>query len=93
MKPWDRRNEPIRLRGRAAVERRKRVLERFPACAMCRRSSSTVADHIVNLARGGADDESNMQGLCEACSDSKTLSEAQWMRPPRRVEAHPGAMR
>jgi 5-methylcytosine-specific restriction enzyme A len=76
MKAWTRRNEPPRLRGRGAVERRKRVLERFPACVMCRRAASTVADHIVNLARGGADDESNMQGLCESCHALKTQRES-----------------
>lgn len=76
MPAWVRRFEPPRLRGRAAVERRARVLARFPVCVICRRAPSTAADHIVNLARGGEDDESNMQGLCEPCHAVKTQRES-----------------
>ena len=30
------------------------------------------ADHVVPLAKGGADDESNFQSLCERCHDRKS---------------------
>ncbi|EMI9071989.1 HNH endonuclease [Acinetobacter baumannii] len=33
-------------------------------------------DHIVNVARGGTDDESNLQSLCVPCHKKKTLQES-----------------
>jgi 5-methylcytosine-specific restriction protein A len=37
---------------------------------------ATIRDHIVPLAEGGLDAESNIQALCQACSDAKTETEA-----------------
>lgn len=65
-----------RLAGQAGMERRARVLARFPLCAQCHTRRSTIADHIVNLAAGGDDSEANMQGLCKPCHDAKTQVEA-----------------
>jgi 5-methylcytosine-specific restriction endonuclease McrA len=85
-------NAPKRLRGRASQERRARVLARYPICALCRRAPSTIADHIQNLAAGGADTEANMQGVCVPCHDTKTAQEAQRPRLSRlrAPEPHPG---
>jgi 5-methylcytosine-specific restriction protein A len=33
-------------------------------------------DHIVNKARGGTDDESNLQALCSDCHKTKTQAES-----------------
>ena len=33
-------------------------------------------DHIVNVAQGGTDDESNLQSLCSPCHLKKTISES-----------------
>ena len=33
-------------------------------------------DHIVNVAQGGTDDESNLQSLCAPCHLKKTISES-----------------
>ncbi|MBF6822601.1 HNH endonuclease, partial [Acinetobacter baumannii] len=33
-------------------------------------------DHIVNVARGGTDDESNLQSLCVPCHKKKTQQES-----------------
>lgn len=35
-----------------------------------------VCDHIVAKAFGGPDDDSNLQTLCQSCSNRKTLSES-----------------
>jgi hypothetical protein len=43
---------------------------------------ATVRDHIVPLAEGGTEDESNIQPLCLDCSDAKTERES--MRGVRR---------
>jgi 5-methylcytosine-specific restriction protein A len=37
---------------------------------------ASIRDHIVPLAEGGRDDESNVQPLCEECSDAKTIEES-----------------
>lgn len=38
---------------------------------------ATVADHVIPLAEGGRDDESNLQGLCGECHEVKTQAESQ----------------
>ncbi len=43
---------------------------------------AAFADHVVALVNGGADDESNLQPLCEAHHDAKTSVDLD-RRPPR----------
>lgn len=62
--------EPVaRLRGRAGVEQRKRRLAAEPTCRDCRAEGkttvATVPDHIIPLAKGGADTDDNIRCLCE----------------------------
>ena len=38
---------------------------------------ATIRDHVVPLAEGGREDETNVQALCQICSDAKTATEAQ----------------
>ena len=66
-------------RGYGAAWRtlRKRILERDPTCRWpegCDRPSTDV-DHIMNRARGGTDDPSNLQGLCRDHHRAKTRRE------------------
>ncbi len=35
-----------------------------------------ILDHVIPLEEGGADDESNLQAICEPCSKVKTSKEA-----------------
>jgi len=70
-----------RLRGRAAVERRERWLLEHPYCVECRKEGRVVAadvvDHTIPLWKGGADDESNFQSLCQTPHhDEKSAGEA-----------------
>lgn len=37
---------------------------------------ATQRDHVIPLAEGGLDDETNEQGLCDACHDAKSHNEA-----------------
>lgn len=72
--------QPVqRLRGRAAVERRKRWLTQNPLCVECEKAGrvtlATVPDHIVALVNGGADDETNLQSLCEEHHRIKTAND------------------
>jgi 5-methylcytosine-specific restriction enzyme A len=68
--------EVERLRGRRAVERRKRWLREHPLCVECEKAdrvtAATVPDHIVALVNGGPDTEDNLQSLCEECHRKKT---------------------
>lgn len=69
-----------RLRGRAAVKRRRDFLDRNPLCVECEKegrvSAATVPDHVVPLWQGGQDTEDNLQALCAAHHDRKTAAEA-----------------
>src|SRR5580765_2033462 len=64
-----------RLRGHALMRRNAMWLAMHPLCAVCGREAATEVDHPVPLCAGGADDESNLQGLCHACHVTKTNSE------------------
>lgn len=68
-----------RLRGRAAVEQRKRRLKAEPLCRHCLEQGiyrpSTVPDHIRPLAFGGSDTDDNIQCLCADCHAIKTAAE------------------
>jgi 5-methylcytosine-specific restriction protein A len=50
-----------------------------PYCRWCGRPAEDV-DHIVPLARGGTNDEANLQSLCRRCHVAKTMR--------RRVSTH-----
>lgn len=69
-----------RLRGRKLDQRRKQLFRRQPLCVMCEKTGritvATIRDHIIPLAEGGSDDESNTQALCVACHDVKSREEA-----------------
>lgn len=48
------------------------------ACCKCGLVTMKLElDHIVNVAQGGSDDESNLQSLCPPCHKEKTLKESQ----------------
>lgn len=59
---------------------RKKVLERNPLCVECLKidvvTVATVGDHIIPINQGGEPmDETNVQGLCKKCHDSKSGKE------------------
>lgn len=65
-----------RIRGRRLQAIRSRLLRANPLCVMCSARgiyrAATQVDHVVALANGGADDDSNRQGLCDDCHAVKT---------------------
>lgn len=76
-----------RIRGRKRKERNARLARRNPLCVRCKaKGRVTVAtqwDHIVPLAKGGQDDESNLQGLCDDCHREKTAEDFGHRARPR----------
>lgn len=69
-----------RKRGRAAVDQRRRRLERTNGlCELClgkdRITVATVVDHIQALANDGSDEDENTQNLCKPCHDAKTAED------------------
>jgi 5-methylcytosine-specific restriction endonuclease McrA len=68
-----------RLRGRAGVEARARWLRAHPLCVMCHAdgviAAASIVDHIIPLALGGRDDDTNKQSLCDACHIEKTKTD------------------
>ena len=70
-----------RVTGRRLQSMRAALFARAPLCVECQRlgrvTQATQRDHIVPLAEGGADDDNNVQGLCEPCHEAKSHTEAQ----------------
>jgi len=71
---WRSSTTPDRIRGRQLQRSRLALLVAQPFCACGH--LATIRDHIVPLAEGGPDDDSNVQPLCAACHDAKTQREA-----------------
>lgn len=68
-----------RQRGRRAVAQRLRRLQAEPLCRDCAARGlvreATVPDHIVPLARGGSDEDSNSRCLCADCHRARTAEQ------------------
>ena len=68
-----------RLRGRQGMAQRLRRLKAEPLCRDCASAGivreATVPDHIVPLARGGSDEDSNMRCLCAVCHAKRTAEQ------------------
>ncbi len=85
-KPWatSRRRHRLSVSGWEEQRRAKRVLARYMhACHWCGRSRPPAdqVDHVVPLAEGEADDESNLAPIHSAsCHAEKTAAEARRAR-------------
>lgn len=68
-----------RIRGRAWMAIRARVLSDDPLCPMCRTEgrvgAATEVDHVVPLHMGGGNDRANLVGLCRAHHAAKSADE------------------
>lgn len=69
-----------RITGRKLQALRQSLFTRQPLCVMCEAKGlvvvATQRDHIQSLGEGGTDTEDNVQALCQACHDGKSLAEA-----------------
>lgn len=78
---WSRRpDRPKRETGRRLQAKRAALFSREPLCRSCEAAGRTrlasIRDHVIPLAEGGEDVDSNTQPLCEPCHDAKTQAEA-----------------
>jgi 5-methylcytosine-specific restriction protein A len=68
-----------RIRGRRAVELRRRLLAEEPLCRACaaegRVAAAVELDHIVPLSKGGGHEEDNLQPLCGDCHAAKSAKD------------------
>lgn len=64
--------------GRPWRRIRDRILLRDQyTCRACGHVTKDLeVDHIINVAEGGSDDDSNLQALCVPCHQEKTATEA-----------------
>lgn len=78
--PWgdSKRRQRVRLSGGAEQARARRVLRAYATvCHVCGRPGATEVDHVVPLAEGGADDETNLAPVhATPCHQAKTAAEA-----------------
>ncbi len=72
-------NSP-RVRGATLQRKRAALFAREPLCRLCAASGrvtpAVIRDHIVPLAEGGTDDDSNIQPICKDCDRVKSQAEA-----------------
>ena len=77
---WTKAQPTVRIRGWQLQRLREQLFAHEPLCRICRAAGvvtpATVRDHVVPLFEGGRDDESNVQALCQSCSDAKTQAES-----------------
>lgn len=70
-----------RITGRRLQAMRASLFSRHPLCVKCLEQDlavpATERDHVIPLAEGGADDETNEQALCAACHEVKSIAESQ----------------
>lgn len=68
-----------RPRGRRLQTIRKQHFAEHPLCVRCEAkglvAEAVQLDHVVPLAKGGTDEPSNRQGLCDPCHKAKTAED------------------
>lgn len=80
MTAWRKTNDRRDLVGRPWRRLRERILARDKyLCVACfkrgRLTEATEVDHLVPVSRGGRSEPANLQSLCVACHQAKTITE------------------
>lgn len=75
---------------------RRRILRRDAGmCYLDGRPGATEVDHVVSVANGGSEEDSNLAAIHTECHRRKTGREARAAQPNRRrePESHPGLVK
>lgn len=87
------RTQAQRLSGRALQRRNARILARDGGiCWICGRAGADTVDHVLALARGGTDDDTNLKAAHRACNARKAVTADRMPSRRRPAEAHPGTV-
>jgi 5-methylcytosine-specific restriction protein A len=88
--PWPTTSRQSRGYGAAWDRKRKRILERdcyLCQCSYCkaegRITPASEVDHVKPKAKGGTDDDGNLQAINRDCHKRKTLEETGKQRRPK----------
>ena len=75
---WQPKRMVPRLRGRQKTERNRRILRRYRTiCHVCGNPGADQVDHVIALAFGGSDDDTNLRPIHQhPCHNKKTAREA-----------------
>ena len=77
----------MKRRAIPAKVREKLIEANAGICPVCGgESEKWEIDHIIPLALGGKDDESNMQAKCPSCHKGKTRDDVKQIAKVRRLE-------
>ena len=74
---------------RAWRKLRAQVLAAEPRCRLCG-ATSTEADHIIPVSRGGSDTRTNLRGVCRRCNLRRNAQLTRLAPRTRGSEPHPG---
>jgi 5-methylcytosine-specific restriction enzyme A len=85
---WSKESRQSRGYGAAWDKTRKRIMQRdCGLCQECKRNGRVAVggqcDHIKPKAKGGTDDDSNLEMLCESCHTAKTARDSGKTLKPR----------
>lgn len=73
---------------RAWYKMRGHFLKQNPVCEVCG-DKATEVDHVIALAEGGPNDDSNFSALCHSCHSRKTVRENGGFGNKRRPRNNP----
>ena len=89
-------NEKVtkRIRGRPLTRIRNAHFKANPLCVRCKAAGryrlATQLDHKIPLFKGGKEEESNRQGLCDDCHEKKTAEDMNYkVRPKIGLDGYP----
>ena len=80
MPGWNKTSRHERGYGSAWIKTRARILQRDgylcqPCLTAGRPTPATEVDHITPKAKGGTDEDSNLQSICDDCHKAKTAAD------------------
>lgn len=70
--------------GRLTLQDVIELFAKYPACLNCGTTDDLTIDHVVPMAKGGANYPDNLQSLCQDCNEKKFTKTTDY-RPPQHL--------